>query len=157
MISDQRKWLPYTDNVDAIAYMVPYSMYDCGEPIDEDDPRRNPFQEALSDFGAIVESQQEWLRRESILLFFNGADKAKEKLSSRPFRDFFPEFNSEDTMLEMAKFLLSLFQDRMKDENMRQLVSPHFLSSLDQSIVRFIMSMIIGKSFLVSVRAVEHR
>lgn len=149
MLSERRKWIPYVDDVDAIAFMVPLSMYDCGRYAGKD-AGLNPFQAALWDLGAIMDMalQHEWMKRTRIILLFNGTDKFLVKLPTAPLEHSFPDFKGSESASDASSFLVDLFNEQADHLRQQPTIYNFFTASLDQPHIRFVLAAILGKRII---------
>lgn len=142
MVSERRKWLPYIDDVDAIAFMVPISMYSHGTG-DGEDAGLSSLQLALDEFDALVNSPHEGLKSKNIMIFLNGIDQFKRKLPSKPIKAAFPEFEGADSLGEAGEFIIELFTQKVNEQTRD--VYLHFTASLDFTFMRFLIKNIYGE------------
>lgn len=142
MISERRKWLPYIDDVDAIAFMVPISMYG-NDTSDGEDLGLSSLGLAVDEYDALINSPHEGLKRTPIIIFFNGIDQLKRKLPSNPVKAAFPEFEGPEAYNTAAGFILDLFTQKVKE--LPRAVYPHFTASLDPTVVRFVLRNVYGE------------
>ncbi|KFA80865.1 hypothetical protein S40288_09796, partial [Stachybotrys chartarum IBT 40288] len=103
MVSERRKWLPYIDNVYAIGFMVPLTMYGSSTGQGED-AGLSPFQLALDEYDSLVNSPHFRLMRKPIFLFFSGVDQLKRKLPLKPINHGFPEFKGPESLNKATNF-----------------------------------------------------
>ncbi|KAG9255481.1 guanine nucleotide binding protein, alpha subunit [Emericellopsis atlantica] len=136
MVSERRKWLPYIDDVQAIGFMVPLSMYGSGTGQGED-AGLSSVQRALDEYDALVNSPHKGLNHKPILLFLNGVDQFKRKLPSKLIKEAFQEFEGPESLSEAANFIHNLFVE--KTEQQVRTVYSNFTASLDIMSVRFIL------------------
>lgn len=131
-------------DVDAIAFMVPISLYD-HEANSGEGTGSNPIQEALQDFASLIQSHEKWLGSTPILLLLNGMDKFKEKVPLKPLKNAFLDFQGSDEFKAAASFILDSFLDQTNDKDQRRTIFSFFTSALDQPHVRLTLACIMGK------------
>ncbi|KAJ5610970.1 guanine nucleotide-binding protein subunit alpha [Penicillium lagena] len=134
-LSEERKWLHYFADVRAIFFVVPISEYDY--PLLEG-VRTSPLREALDNFLSICKSP--WFCDKPIVLLFNKVDEFKRKLSSRPLRDYFPEYKDGSSFWEAARFIHHLFIPQTPDN----MIYIHFTCALDTTCMRFVLATVDG-------------
>ena len=154
MVSERRKWLPYIDDVHAIGFMVPLSMYGSSKG-QEEGAGLSSVQSALDEYDALVNSPHMGLVHKPIILFFNGVDQFRRKLPSKPIKEAFPEFEGPESLNEAANFIRNLFIEKTKQQ-IRPMYT-NFTASLDIMSVRFILENVHGElTCVVSPRFGQH-
>jgi len=105
--NERKKWIHCFEGVRAVIFVAAISEYDqlCYE-----DDRTNRMVEALNLFEEIANSR--WFARTSIILFLNKRDLFAEKLKKVPLKDYFPEYEGDNSFDSAAEFLRDQFLKR---------------------------------------------
>jgi len=85
--SERRKWLPLFNDITAIIYLVALNEYEMFLEEDNVTPR---LDESLQLFQRLSGSQ--WLRKASMILFFNKYDIFQERIKERPLKGCFEDY-----------------------------------------------------------------
>jgi GTPase SAR1 family protein len=103
--SERRKWLPLFNDITAIIYLVALNEYEMFLEEDNVTPR---LDESLQLFQRLSGSQ--WLRKASIILFFNKYDIFQERIKERPLKGCFEDYEEFEkkypNMTELEKSCL---------------------------------------------------
>ena len=98
------KWIHHFDAVLAVVFVVDLSSYDQGQT---GDLGCNGITESLVFFNSMCKSK--WFQQASIILLLNKVDLFREKLVSKPLRDYMPEYTGGEDPKEAEHFLMKLF------------------------------------------------
>ncbi|KAH9051791.1 G-protein alpha subunit [Lactarius vividus] len=94
---------------------------------------KNLLVESLVLFESVINSR--WFLRASIILFLNGIEEFKVKLSKVPLEDYFPEYTGGTNANKGAKYILWRF---MQANRARLNVYPHVTDVFDTSSIRLV-------------------
>lgn len=86
--SERRKWLHLFEGIALVIFVSDISSYDT---LLFEDETVNRFEEDIALFDSICNSR--WFMKTEILLLFNKVDLFKDKLLTRPIRDYFPGYH----------------------------------------------------------------
>jgi GTPase SAR1 family protein len=109
--NERRKWINCFDNVTAVLFFVAISEYD---QVLYEDKTVNRMRESIEMFKKVA---NEYMQKQSIILFFNKMDKLEEKIKSINLKDFFPEYDgplgdSEHVFQFFKKLFLGLNENK---------------------------------------------
>ena len=82
-----------------------------------------------------------WFRKSSIILFLNKMDLFKEKLGTKPIREYFPDYTGEETDMEAAQeFFAKKFRglNRTADRE----IYVHYTNATDTNLLKITMQSV---------------
>ncbi|KAH9061752.1 G-protein alpha subunit [Lactarius deliciosus] len=123
---ERKNWIRIFEHVTSIIFCTSLPDYD----------RRDGYGEgpkSLVLFESVVNSR--WFLRTSIILFLNGIEEFKVKLSKVPLEDYFPEYTGGTDANKGAKYILWRF---MQTNRARLDVYPHITDVFDTSSIRLV-------------------
>ncbi|KAH8985759.1 guanine nucleotide binding protein, alpha subunit [Lactarius hatsudake] len=131
-VIDQRgewkNWIRVFEHVTSIIFCTSLPDYDRRDGYGE-----NLLAKSLVLFESVVNSR--WFLRTSIILFLNGIEEFKVKLSKVPLEDYFPEYTGGTDANKGAKYILWRF---MQTNRARLNVYPHITDVFDTSNIRLV-------------------
>ncbi|KAH8979819.1 heterotrimeric G protein alpha subunit A [Lactarius hatsudake] len=126
--SERKKWIHVFESVTSIIFCTSLSDYDRRGEYGE-----NLMAESLVLFESVINSR--WFLRTSIMLFLNGIEEFKIKLSKVPLQKYFPEYTGGEDVNKGAKYILWRF---MQANRARLNVYPHITDVCDTSNIRLV-------------------
>lgn len=105
--NERRKWIHCFDCVKAIIFLTAMNEYDMYFEHDHRNHGMTRMQESLDLFKVI--SSIKILANASFILFLNKKDLFAEKIAKSPLKDFWPEYDGANEMIEGGNFIRQLF------------------------------------------------
>lgn len=105
--SERRKWIHSFDCVKAIIFLTAMNEYDRYFEHDHQNHGMTRMQESLDLFKVITNIKI--LSSASFILFLNKKDLFEEKIAKSPLKDFWPEYDGPNNMIEGGNFIRQLF------------------------------------------------
>lgn len=105
--SERRKWIHCFDCVKSIIFLTALNEYDMYFHHESQYHGKTRMQESLDLFKLI--SQIKILANASFILFLNKKDLFEEKIAHVPLKDFFPEYDGPNEVVEAGNFIRQLF------------------------------------------------
>ena len=100
---------------------------------------QNQMQEALLLFESIMSLT--WFKKSSIILFLNKIDLFKEKLASKPIKDYFPDYaGSDDDFNAASQYFANRFRSLNRKEDREIYV--HFTNATDTNLLKITMQSV---------------
>ena len=97
------------------------------------------MQEALILFKSIISLA--WFRKSSIILFLNKMDLFREKLTEKPIREYFPDYEGSDEDLDAAtEYFAAKFRRLNRTE--RREIYTHFTNATDTNLLKITMKSV---------------
>ena len=109
--NERKKWIHCFENVTAVIFVAAISEFD---QVLFEDENTNRLVEALNLFEEICNSR--WFEKTSIILFLNKSDMFKEKIEKVELKEYFPEFDGDNTFEHAKEFLEDQFLTRNHNE-----------------------------------------
>ncbi|KAH9170056.1 G-protein alpha subunit [Lactarius sanguifluus] len=126
--SERKKWIHVFEHVTSIIFCTSLPDYDRGE---------HGEGQSLVLFESVINSR--WFLRTSIMLFLNGIEEFKVKLSKVPLQNYFPEYTGGNDVNKGAKYILWRF---MQANRARLNVYPHITDVSDTSNIRLVFVIV---------------
>ncbi|KAH9170058.1 guanine nucleotide binding protein, alpha subunit [Lactarius sanguifluus] len=123
--SERKKWIHVFEHVTSIIFCISLPDYDRWGEHGEG--------QSLVLFESVINSR--WFLRASIILFLNGIEEFKVKLSKVPLEDYFPEYTGGTDANKVAKYILWRF---MQANRARLNVYPHITDVFDTSNIQLV-------------------
>ena len=121
-----RQWIHAFADVTLLLFVVSLSDYDscC-----EEDKTKNRLLESLDLFEDVANNP--FLKRVSLVIFFNKNDLFEKKLATHPFRQFHSEYQGGNTLDEVRDFIRAQFDLRNKSKPSERSVYVHRTCATD--------------------------
>jgi guanine nucleotide-binding protein G(i) subunit alpha len=133
-LSTGKKWVHQFEGVTSVLFVVDLSSYDQVLP---GDSFKNRVVEALELFESVINCR--WFLRSSIILLLNNFERFKQKLVTRPLRDYFCDYSGGNDINRTAKYILSRFN---QVNRAHQNLFSHLTEVTDMSYARFVLAAI---------------
>lgn len=133
-LSKREKWMHQFEDVTSVLFVVDLSSYD---QVFLGDSSKNRVVEALELFESVINCP--WFFRSSIILLLNNFDRFKQKLATRPLRDYFRDYSGGNDVNRAAKYILSRFN---QVNRAHQNLFSHLTEVTDMSYARFVLAAI---------------
>jgi len=141
--NERKKWIHCFENVTAVLFVAAISEYD---QVLYEDENTNRIVEALNLFEEICNSR--WFRETSMILFLNKRDLFAEKIQKVSLREFFPEYQGDDSYDSACEFMQEQFES--KNRNPEKQVYTHVTCATDtdniSAVFNAVKDIIIRKS-----------
>lgn len=105
--SERRKWIHSFDCVKAIIFLTAMNEYDRYFEHDHQNHGMTRMQESLDLFRVITSIKI--LSNASFILFLNKKDLFEQQIAKSPLKDFWPEYDGKNNMIEGGNFIRQLF------------------------------------------------
>eukprot|EP00485_Elphidium_margaritaceum_P022908 CAMPEP_0202710610 /NCGR_PEP_ID=MMETSP1385-20130828/22567_1 /ASSEMBLY_ACC=CAM_ASM_000861 /TAXON_ID=933848 /ORGANISM="Elphidium margaritaceum" /LENGTH=323 /DNA_ID=CAMNT_0049370181 /DNA_START=122 /DNA_END=1090 /DNA_ORIENTATION=- len=106
--TERKKWVSIMTHTDAIMFVVALSGYN--QTLWEE-PSYNRMREAIHLFRRVV--HMDVLHTATVFLFLNKRDLFEKKLPHYPFKDTFVEYQGKESVPEVQKYIIDLFEMQM--------------------------------------------
>ena len=122
---ERRKWIRHFDNIAAILFVVDLPCYD------QEASSNNAMTEQIELFDNVVNTN--WFADTKFVLFLNNVSAFRQKLSHKPFEDYFPDCSGGTDAEQATEYLLKRFSqvNRGKRKLYSYLVDPHVASNIE--------------------------
>jgi len=141
--NERKKWIHCFENVTAVLFVAAISEYD---QVLYEDENTNRIVEALNLFEEICNSR--WFRETSMILFLNKRDLFADKIQKVSLREFFPEYQGDDSYDSATEFMQEQFE--AKNRNPEKQVYTHVTCATDtdniSAVFNAVKDIIIRKS-----------
>eukprot|EP01084_Bolivina_argentea_P158260 275699_1 len=119
--NERRKWMHFFDNTAAIIFVAALSGYN---QLLWEDNRNNRMREAIGLFRGIV--NLDVFKESHIILFLNKIDLFEKKVGICPIKEYFTDFQDEETYEDVINFFKQKFRDQRRDKRDGQKTEIHF-------------------------------
>lgn len=122
---ERRKGIRQFDNIAAILFVVDLPCYD------QEASGNNAMTEQIELFDNVVNTK--WFTGSKFILFLNNVSVFRQKLSHKPFGDYFPDYSGGTDAEQVSEYLLQRFSqvNHGKRRLYSYLVDPHVASNIE--------------------------
>jgi len=133
--NERKKWIHCFEHVTAVLFVAAISAFDL--TLFEDD-RVNRMAEALKVFEEILNSP--WFKQTSMILFLNKRDLFAEKIKKVRLKDYFPDYNGDNSYDDAVKYIISIFH--AKNQNPDRTIYTHVTCATDSNNVQAVFNAV---------------
>jgi GTPase SAR1 family protein len=129
--TERRKWVHFFDNTAAIIFVAALSEYN---QLLWEDNRNNRMEEAIGLFRGIVNLPA--FKDSHIILFLNKSDLFKQKVGKYKIKDYFKDYEGNETESEAIEFFKKKFCEQRRGEALNKMVYAHITCATDGDCVK---------------------